>query len=54
MRQDFENLNDGDRIVLYPNGTNPLHKRPVTATFQDGYFYCDGTNPNEGAGLLFR
>ena len=54
LRQDFENLSDGDRIVLHPNSDNPLHKRPVTATFQGGYFYCDGTNSTDGPDYYFR
>jgi hypothetical protein len=48
MRTDFDNLNDGDRITIYPAQDNPLHKEPVKATYQAGYFYCDGTNPTEG------
>ena len=48
MRQDFENLQDGDRIVLHPNGDNPLHRKPIAATYQGGYFYCDGSPAHEG------
>ena len=48
MRTDFENLKDGNRITLHPNADNPLHREPVAATYQSGYFYCDGTNPMDG------
>lgn len=48
MRQDFDMLSDGDRIVLHPNNSNPLHKQSVAATYAGGYFYCDGTPPEEG------
>lgn len=45
MRTDFDNLQDGDRVMLFPNNANPLHKRATTATYSSGYFYCDGTSP---------
>lgn len=48
MRTDFEALCDGARITLHPNNENPLHKQPVTATYAGGYFYCDGSPPEEG------
>ena len=48
MRDDFENLTDGTRLVLHPRGTNPLHKRAVKAVFSGGYFFCDGTSPEDG------
>jgi hypothetical protein len=54
MRTDFENLEDGQRVILYPNASNPLHKRPVTATYQSGYFYCDGTDPTLGPDYYWR
>lgn len=41
-------LKDGDRVMLHPNASNPLHKRPVLASYQAGYFYCDGTDPMDG------
>ncbi|HUU97818.1 MAG TPA: hypothetical protein VM487_18945 [Phycisphaerae bacterium] len=44
MRTDFENLEDGQRIVLYPNADNPLHRKPVEVTFQRGYFYSDSAH----------
>lgn len=53
LRTDFENLSDGDRITLYPNERNPLHKKPMIATFQSGYFYCDDTNPMDGPDYYF-
>ena len=54
MRTDFENLEDGQRIILHPNDDNPLHKSPTLATFQNGYFYCDGTPPEDGPDYYFR
>lgn len=48
MRTDFDNLQDGDRVTLFPNNANPLHKRAVAATYSNGYFYCDGSNPAGG------
>ena len=48
MRTDFDKLNDGERITLYPLPDNPLHSEPVKATFASGYFYCDGSPPEEG------
>lgn len=48
LREDFENLANGDRITIYPARDNPLHKKPVKATFSSGYFYCDDTPPTEG------
>lgn len=48
MRTDFDQLPDGARITIHPLPDNPLHKKPVIATHQFGYFYCDGTDPMEG------
>ncbi len=48
MRTDFENLTDGVVITLVPNENNPLHKKPIEATYSSGYFYCKGTPPEEG------
>ncbi len=48
MRQDFRNLNDGDRITLFPLPDNPLHDKPVRASFYGGYFYCDDSIPEDG------
>ncbi len=53
MRTDFECLADGDSVTLHPNPDNPLQKKPVSATFQSGYFYCDGTPPEEGPDYYF-
>lgn len=53
MRTDFETLKDGDRVTLHPNAENPLHKKPVNATFASGYFYCEGTNPADGPDYYF-
>ena len=46
-------LNDGDRVRLYPNEINPIHRRPVEATYSNGYFYCDGTSPMDGPDYYF-
>lgn len=48
MRTDFDKLEDGARVTLYPNESNPLHKKPVKAEYGAGYFYCEGTNPMDG------
>lgn len=52
-RYDFENIKDGQKIRLFPNSNNPLHKRPFVATHHAGYFYCEGTRPTEGADYYF-
>lgn len=54
MRTDIERLQDGDRVTLFPNSLNPLHKKPVTATFAGGYFYCDGSKPEDGPDYYWR
>lgn len=46
-------LNDGDRVRLHPNALNPIHKRPVEATYSRGYFYCDNTDPLDGPDYYF-
>ena len=48
MRTDFENLRDGDEIILYPNKDNPLHKKPVKASFWGGYFFCNNIFSEDG------
>lgn len=48
MRTDFDNLQEGDKVKLYPNGNNPLHKKPVVALYSSGYFYCEGSPAQEG------
>jgi len=55
LRTDFENLSDGDRVVLYPNADNPLHKKPVTVTYSAGYFYSDNAHlrPDPGPDYYF-
>ena len=53
MRTDFENLRDGDRVMLFPKPNNPLHKKPVAVVFAAGYYYAVGTNPAEGADYYF-
>lgn len=54
LRTDWEEMENGTRITLYPNAANPLHKRPVLATYNNGYFYCDETNPEEGPDYYWR
>lgn len=54
MRTDFENIQDGDRVQLYPNATNPIHNKSTRATYQSGYYYCDDTNPADGPDYYFR
>lgn len=39
---------DGIKVLLRPNANNPIHKQPVTAFYQSGYFYCEGSNPADG------
>ena len=53
MRTDFEKLNDGDSVILYPNRDNPLHTNPVKAVYQSGYFYCNGTPAYDGPDYYF-
>lgn len=45
---------DGSRVRLTPNEMNPLHSKPVDATFSGGYFQCDGSNPIEGPDYYWR
>lgn len=54
MRTDFENLKDGDVVTLHLNSHNPLHTKPVRATFAGGYYYCEGTDPMDGPDYYFR
>lgn len=48
MKDDVSKIIDGTWVILYPNEHNPLHKQPVRALYQSGYFYCEGTDPIEG------
>lgn len=54
MRTDFENLEDGDRILLYPNESNLLHNKPMVTTYSNGYYYCDSSDPMKGPDYYFR
>ena len=54
MRTDFENIEDGTRLMLHPNASNPLHNKPMLATFISGYFYCDESDPANGPDYYFR
>lgn len=54
LRTDLEALKDGDEITLYPTDENPLHTKPVKATFSHGYFYCKGSDPADGPDYYFR
>jgi hypothetical protein len=53
LRIDFENLQDGDSIILHPSPDNPIHSMPVKATFAGGYFYCEGTPLEDGPDYYF-
>lgn len=48
MRTDIENLENGQIITIHPGPGNPLHSKPVKASFSHGYFYCAGTKPADG------
>ena len=54
MNTDLNSLQDGSRVMLHPNSSNPLHKKPIQAVFYGGYFYCDGTPPDQGPDYYFR
>jgi hypothetical protein len=45
---DLSELEDGAVVMLHPLPGNPLHRKPVRAVFSSGYFYCDGTKPENG------
>ena len=51
---DFEQIESGDRVILYPAKNNPLHNKPVKALFLDGYYYCDGSDPDFCPDYHFR
>ena len=53
MSYEFDEIEDGERVRLHPNATNPLHKKPVLATYSGGYFYCDDTDPADGPDYYF-
>lgn len=53
IQTDLDALVDGQRVELHPLKNNPLHKKPVIATYQDGYFYCDGSDPLNGPDYYF-
>ncbi len=48
MTTDISHLQDGTRVRLHPTSDNPLHNQPVLATYSQGYFYCDGSDPIYG------
>ena len=54
MESILTQLSDGARVRLHPRPNNPLHKRPVDATYQGGYFYCDGSDPLDGPDYYVR
>lgn len=54
MRTDIESLKDGDRVRLFPNESNPLHKSPVVAMFNKGYFCVEGSDPFDGPDYYWR
>lgn len=53
MRTDFENIDQGQAVTLYPNERNMLHSKPVTALFSNGYFFCYGSNHEDGPDYYF-
>lgn len=53
MNTDFTELSNGDTVFLHPNEQNPIHQVKTKATYLDGYFYCEGTNPMEGPDYYF-
>lgn len=53
MKTDIKNLREGDRVTLHPLLDNPLHKKPVSATYSGGYFYCDGSDWRDGPDYYF-
>lgn len=52
--EDLNNVDDGTRVKLTPNDMNPLHSKPVMATFSGGYFMCDGSDPECGPDYYWR
>lgn len=52
--EDLNTLDDGQRVKLTPNSSNPLHTGAVIATFSGGYFLCDGSNPMDGPDYYWR
>ena len=48
LNTNFEELEEGVCITLYPNETNPMHKKPVRATYSNGYFFCHDSDGLEG------
>ena len=54
MITDLSSLRDGDVVLLRPKPGNPLHRQPVKAMFQSGYFYCVGTDPMDGPDYYWR
>ncbi|MGD9670226.1 MAG: hypothetical protein AB7U75_14510 [Hyphomicrobiaceae bacterium] len=53
MRNDFDQIEDGATVMLYPRDVNPIHHEPVEAFYQDGYFYCKGSDPLDGPDYYF-
>lgn len=53
MRQDFENIQEGDLVKLFPSAFNNLHFKPVEAYFNAGYFYCKDTPAENGPDYYF-
>lgn len=41
------------KVMLYPKENNPIHKKPVMATYIDGYFYCEGSDISCGPDYYF-
>lgn len=45
QRTDFENIPQDAQIVLHPADANFIHREPVRATYMNGMFYCEGSDP---------
>jgi len=48
MRTDFDNIEDGQSVTLFPRSDNPLHKKPQRVMFQSGYFYSETPGDEPG------
>ena len=42
MRTDFENLQDGQEITLYPSELNPITRSRHRVIHQNGYYFIEG------------
>lgn len=49
MRTDFENLPEGQVVILHPGEANFMHREPVRAERQGHYLFCDGSDHPDDA-----